>query len=241
MHRQNRLTAAFALQDLRKLADKKKSKILSRFFKTGKGEYAEGDEFLGITVPKTRALAKKYELLPTHEIHLLLSSEFHEARLLSLIILTLQYKKSKGAGQEAIVRFYLDHAKHINNWDLVDLSVYKILGDYLLERDRAVLYKLAKSSSLWKRRMAIVSTYFFIRQGDFKETFELSKLLLGDDEDLIHKAVGWMLREVGKRDIKALQVFLKANYVQLSRTTLRYAIERFAEEERERYLNGDFL
>lgn len=234
------MTAKIILSDLKKLGSKKKAEASSWFFKTGKGEYGEGDVFIGVTVPEIRSLAKEYKFLSMQEIRTLLSSNFHEARLIGVIILVHQFEKSKGAGKEAIVRFYLDNANFINNWDIVDLSVYKILGAYLFERDRKLLYQLAKSENIWKRRMSIVATYYFIKKKDLEDTFKISKMLLSDKEDLIHKAVGWMLREAGKVNQKELINFLEANYANFPRTALRYAIEKFPEKQRKAMLLGFF-
>lgn len=230
-----------ARRDLRKLADKKKIKILSSFFKTGKGQYGEGDKFLGITVPNTRSVAKKYTKLDYPEIKDLLISPIHEERLLSLLILVSKFENGNTKEKENVFKVYLRNLKYVNNWDLVDLSAHKIFGSYLFDqKDKHILYKLAKDNNLWKRRVAIVSTLYFIQRGKFKETLEISKILLSDKEDLIHKAVGWMLREVGKKDEETLIKFLKNNYSSMPRTTLRYAIEKFSAKQRKLYLNGDF-
>ncbi|MFI5293873.1 MAG: DNA alkylation repair protein [Thermodesulfovibrionales bacterium] len=189
-------------KDMEPLADPEKAKILARFFKTGKGQYGEGDVFLGIVVPKQRTVAKKYSGLPLRDIGRLLTSKIHEHRLVALIILANAYKNADTEGRERIVDFYLKQARNINNWDLVDLSAPNILGEYLLDKDRTVLYRLAGSKNLWERRIAIMSTFAFIRKNDFKDTLRICELLLNDSHDLIHKAAGWMLREVGKRDLK---------------------------------------
>lgn len=223
--------------DLQTLADPEKAKILSRFFKTGKGQYGEGDVFLGIVVPKQRTVAKKYSGLPLRDIGRLLTSEIHEHRLVALIILANAYKNADTEDRERIVDFYLKQARNINNWDLVDLSAPNILGEYLLNKDRTVLYRLAGSKNLWERRIAIMSTFAFIRKNDFKYTLRISELLLNDSHDLIHKAAGWMLREVGKRDLKAEEDFLERHYSLMPRTMLRYAIERFGAEKRRMFLH----
>jgi 3-methyladenine DNA glycosylase AlkD len=223
--------------DLQTLADPEKAKILSRFFKTGKGQYGEGDVFLGIVVPKQRTVAKKYSGLPLRDIGRLLTGEIHEHRLVALIILANAYKNADTEDRERIVDFYLKQARNINNWDLVDLSAPNILGEYLLDKDRTVLYRLAGSKNLWERRMAIMSTFAFIRKNDFKDTLRISGLLLRDSHDLIHKAVGWMLREVGKRDLKTEEDFLERHHRLMPRTMLRYAIERFGAEKRKIFLN----
>ncbi len=223
-------------KELNGLENKEKSKTLSKFFKTGKGEYGEGDIFLGINVPLQRKLAKKYNQLPLSEIKVLLSSPVHEHRLTSLLILIEQYNKASLLKKDEIVKFYLENLKYINNWDLVDLSAPLILGSYLLNKEKARLYQLVKSSNLWERRIAIISTYTFIKNRQFEDTLNLANLLLEDKEDLIHKAVGWMLREVGKRDQQVEEKFLKENYKKMPRTMLRYAIEKFKEEKRKVYL-----
>ncbi|HXX58657.1 MAG TPA: DNA alkylation repair protein [Thermodesulfovibrionales bacterium] len=224
-------------EDLRKLADPERARILSRFFKTGKGEYGEGDVFLGITVPQQRRLAKMYPDLSLEDIGKLLWSKAHEERLVSLFILITQYRRSDRVGKEEILNFYLRNTKRINNWDLVDASAGPILGDYLTDRDRSVLVKLARSTDLWERRIAIMATFAFIKDNDFGDTLRIAELLLRDGHDLIHKAVGWMLREVGKRDREKEKEFLERHCHEMPRTMLRYAIERFGEKERKDYLN----
>jgi 3-methyladenine DNA glycosylase AlkD len=222
--------------DLQNLADPEKAAILSRFFKTGKGQYGEGDVFLGIVVPKQRAVAKKYSGLSLSDIHRLLSSKIHEHRLVALLILVDKYQKADQGGKEEIADFYLKHTKHINNWDLVDLSAPNIPGDYLLDKDRSVLYRLARSGNLWERRISVISTLAFIRNSDFGDTLGIAGILVKDDHDLIHKAVGWMLREVGKRDLRTEEDFLNRHYRRMPRTMLRYAIERFEEKKRRFFL-----
>lgn len=224
--------------DMETLADPEKAAILSRFFKTGKGQYGEGDIFLGVMVPGQRRIAKKYETLSLKDIRKLLSSKIHEHRLVALIILVNQYKKGDEDDRDKIVDFYLRYSKYINNWDLVDLSAPNIPGEYLLNKDRAVLYRLARSKNLWERRIAIMSTFAFIRKNDFEDALRISVLLLHDDHDLIHKAVGWMLREVGKRDFKAEEDFLKEHYRVMPRTMLRYAVERFDQTKKRLFMNG---
>ena len=226
-------------EDLQKLENPEKAKILSRFFKTGKGEYAEGDIFLGIIVPEQRKLSKKYIDLTLNDLEKLLESKVHEYRLTALFILVHKYEKANKITKKKIFDFYLSNTKYINNWDLIDLSSHKILGDFLYEKNKDILYKLAKSSSLWERRISIISTYYFIRKNNFEDTLNISKLLLNDKEDLIQKAVGWMLREVGKKDKKILLQFISKNYHKIPRTTLRYAIEKFSEAERLKYLKGN--
>ncbi len=222
-------------------ADPKRAEVYRWFFKTGKGQYGEGDQFLGIVVPKCRSIAKEYHNLSFKEIQTLLHSSIHEERLIALLILVSQFQKGNEKTKEKIFRFYLRSTKWINNWDLVDLSADKIVGAYLLpcKQERSVLTELARSSSLWKRRIAIVSTFAFIREKQYTDTINIAKLLLRDSHDLIHKAVGWMLREMGKRDIATLVQFLQPRYKIMPRTMLRYAIEKFPEEARKAYLRGE--
>lgn len=226
------------LKEIKSKKDNIRVQILSRFFKTGHGQYGEGDVFLGLTVPMCRKIAKKYEGLSLKEIGSLLSNEIHEVRLIALFILIAKYQKSIEKDKKAIIDFYLKNTKYINNWDLVDLSAYKILGDYLLKKkDKNILLKLAKSKNLWEQRISIISTFAFIKQGDSKWTFKISNMLINHKHDLIHKATGWMLREVGKRvSIKELCEFLESNIKNMPRTMLRYSIEKFPKEIRLEYL-----
>jgi len=224
--------------EIKQKANPEKAKLLQRFFKTGKGQYGEGDIFLGITVPESRRLAIKYTHLPLKDIELLLSSKIHEERLIALLLLVHNYKKHPEKREE-IYNFYLKNTKFINNWDLVDLSCHKIVGDYLLDKDRGILYKLSKSSNLWERRISIISTFAFIAKNQFDDSIKLAEILLHDKHDLIHKAVGWVLREIGKKDEKVLENFLKKHYKNMPRTMLRYAIERFPEEKRKAYLASE--
>jgi 3-methyladenine DNA glycosylase AlkD len=219
------------------LADKEKAKILQRFFKTGKGEYGEGDIFLGITVPIQREVAKKFLGLRLDDLQKLLDSKIHEERMIALFILVDKYKKADASWKKNIFNFYTKNYSRINNWDLVDLSAPNIVGDFLLDRNRKILYAFAKSDNLWKKRIAIISTFAFIRNNEFKDSIKLAEILLNDKHDLIHKAVGWMLREIGKRDKKELIKFLNKNSVKMPRTMLRYSIEKFPEKERKKYLN----
>lgn len=223
-------------EDLLKLKNPQKAKILARFFKTGKGEYGEGDIFLGLAVPQQRQVAKKYPDLTLEELQKLLNSKFHEYRLTALLILTAQYRKSDNDQKRKIFEFYLKNAQNINNWDLVDLSAPNIVGDYLLGKDRMILSKLAKSKSLWEKRISILSTFTFIKNGQFEDSLKIAEILLKDNHDLIHKAVGWMLREIGKKDQKVEEQFLQKHYHQMPRIMLRYAIEKFSEEKRKFYL-----
>jgi 3-methyladenine DNA glycosylase AlkD len=223
-------------RDLLQLSNPEKAKKLSGFFKTGKGQYGEGDIFLGIPVPEQRKVAKKYIDLSLNDIQELLSSKIHEHRLTSLIILVTKYEKTDNSGKDEIFSFYLKNTEKINNWDLVDLSAPKIVGDYLFNKDTSILFKLAKSDNLWERRIAILSTFKFIRNNDFEDALSISELLLHDKHDLIHKAVGWMLREIGKRDQEIEERFLSKYYMHMPRTMLRYAIEKFDENKRKFYL-----
>ncbi len=209
-----------------------------RFFKTGLGDYGEGDKFLGIRVPVLRKQAKQLKDVPFEVASQLLSSEYHEERLLCLLILVLQFSKGTTKQQQIIYRFYLKHTQFVNNWDLVDTSAEYIVGAYLLTRNRKPLYRLARSEMLWERRIAIMSTYHYIKKSEFDDTMKLAEILRQDQEDLIHKAVGWMLREVGKRQLDLEEKFLKRYYQQLPRTMLRYAIEKFPQEKRLAYLSG---
>ncbi len=228
------------IKEIKSHENKPQASILQRFFKTGPGQYGEGDLFLGLKVPLQRLLARKYAYLPLKDIETLLASKIHEFRLIGLLILVDQYEKaSRREDKKRIVDFYLAHADRANNWDLVDLSVYKILGDFLLAEKEAlkVLKRLAGSNNLWERRMAMVSTYAFIKKGQAEKTIRIAEKLMKDEHDLMHKAVGWMLREMGKRiDKKILIDFLDQHYRQLPRTALRYAIERLSPREREHYL-----
>jgi len=220
-------------KDMNKLKNPKKAKLLSGFFKTGKGEYGEGDVFLGIMVPQQREVSKKHRYLSLNDLQVLLNSKIHEYRLTALFILIYQYQKA--GNKKAIVNFYLKNTKNINNWDLVDLSAPRILGDYLISKDRKILYKLAKGH-LWDKRIAILATFAFIAKKDFKDSLRIAEILLKDKHDLIHKAVGWMLREIGKRDRITEEKFLKKHCKNMPRTMLRYAIEKFDEKKRGFYL-----
>ncbi|MFA5020055.1 MAG: DNA alkylation repair protein [Candidatus Pacearchaeota archaeon] len=227
------------LTDLKNLENKEKSVQLSRYFKTGKGEYGEGDIFLGLTSQQIKDVSKKYINLNLEELNKLLTSNIHEHRATALRILTYKFNKSNEQEKENIFNFYLKNTKNINNWDLVDLSAPNIAGTFLFDKDKEVLYKLAKSKNLWEKRISIISTYAFIRNNEFKDTLAISEILLKDPHDLIHKAVGWMLREIGKKDIKAEEEFLQKHYKAMPRTMLRYAIEKFPEEKRQGYLKGN--
>lgn len=217
-----------------------KREVLSRFFKTGEGEYGEGDLFIGVPVPAQRSIVKQYFPMDMDEIAILLSSEFHECRMTGLLFLVRLYEKSDEEQKKAVFSFYLSHTHYINNWDLVDLSAPQIVGNYLLNKksERKLLKQLAKSKSLWERRIAIVSTLTLIKKNVFIDTLEIAQLLSNDKEDLIHKATGWMLREVGKIDYETEFNYLKEHYKQMNRTTLRYAIERFDGKTKNQFLLG---
>jgi 3-methyladenine DNA glycosylase AlkD len=220
-------------------ADPDDAVFLQRYFKTGPGQYGEGDRFLGIRVPKLRKLAKSHRDLSLDECETLLRSPYHEARLLALLIRVRKCEREAEDTRAAVYRLYLGNTFYVNNWDLVDVSAPRIVGRHLEHGDRSVLLKLARSSSLWERRIAVLATQHFIRNGDFDDTFRIADLLLEDRHDLIHKAVGWMLREVGSRDQAAEEAFLKHRYRRMPRTMLRYAIEKFPVPLRRRYLRGD--
>lgn len=226
-------------KDLKSKGNKEKAKIFRRFFKTGEGEYGFGDDFYGVTVPEQRATLKKYLDLSLDEIQELLDSKIHEERLTSLLILVEQFNKSKDeVRRKEIYEFYLKNAKKVNNWDLVDSSADDIVGGFLFGKDTALLKKLAKSENLWERRISIIATQFFIRNNKFEDTFTVAEILMNDSEDLIHKAVGWMIREVGKRSLAAELGFLNKWHKTMPRTMLRYAIEKFPEDLRQAYLAG---
>jgi 3-methyladenine DNA glycosylase AlkD len=227
---------AHVLHDLSQLSDPVRAEKLSGFFKTGKGQYGEGDVFLGIPVPEQRKVAKRYADLPLHDLQALLNSGIHEHRLTALLILVAQYARTDPSGKAAIVRFYLANTDRVNNWDLVDLSAPKILGAHLVDKARSILYTLARSPSVWERRIAVLSTFAFIRNDDFDDALRLAALLVRDAHDLIHKAVGWMLREVAKRDQARGARFLRQHAPRMPRTMLRYAIEKFEEPKRKYYL-----
>ena len=223
---------------IRKNANKENAKNLQWFFKTGKGEYGEGDKFLGLKVPLQRKIAKKFRDLELSGLEQLLQSKYHEDRLISLLILVDKFQNADETEREKFYKFYLQNRQHINNWDLVDLSAPKIVGQHLLNRDKKILYKYAHSKNLWEKRIAILATATFIKNKHFKITLELSDILLNDNHDLIHKAVGWMLREIGKMDMDILEAYLKPRSNKMPRTMLRYAIEKFPEQKRKKYLQG---
>lgn len=233
-------TLAAVRRDLRALANPADAVFLQRFFRTGPGEYGAGDRFLGIRVPATRRLARQYRLLPRADVDRLLASPWHEARLLALLLLVAQYRRADADGRAAIHRLYLAHTHRVNNWDLVDLSAEHLVGAHLAATGAgtALLERLARSDMLWERRIAMLATFHTIKRGDFEPALRIAGLLLNDPHDLIHKAVGWMLREVGNRDRARAEAFLRPHYRQMPRTMLRYAIERFPEPLRQAYLRG---
>lgn len=223
---------------LRSLARPKRAKVYQRFFKTGPGEYGEGDRFLGLTVPQLRKIATEFAATPLGELAGLLRSPIHEERLVALFILVRHFARGAAAERAAIFRFYFRHVRGVNNWDLVDASAPYIVGPFLAGRSRAPLYRLTRSGNLWERRIAILATQHFIRSGQFGDTLRIAAILLRDEHELIHKAVGWMLREVGKRDLATEERFLRRHHRLMPRTMLRYAIERFPERKRLAYLHG---
>jgi 3-methyladenine DNA glycosylase AlkD len=223
---------------VRREANPKVASQLQRFFKTGPGQYGEGDVFLGIRVPDLRRLAESFGDVPEPVLPLLLASPYHEERMLALLLMIRIFEKGDERVRESMYRLYLAGRKHINNWDLVDVSAPRIIGAYLHGRDKTPLYELALSSILWDRRISIVATFYDIRHHQFGDALTVSAMLLPDTEDLIHKATGWMLREIGKREVGSLERFLTRHYRHMPRTMLRYAIEKFPEEKRMAYLNG---
>ncbi len=220
------------IKELDQTGNSAKAQILCGFFKTGKGQYGEGDIFLGITVPQSRKIAKKYKKLDFDELEKLLHSKIHEHRLIALLILLEKFQEEKKLTYE----FYLKNILQVNNWDLVDSSADKIIGEFLFSKNKKLLYEFARSKNLWIRRISIISTFNFIKKGKFSETLKISEMLLDDKHDLIHKAVGWMLREVGKRNQEVEEEFLKKHYKKMPRTMLRYAIERFSVEKKKFYM-----
>ncbi|MBA7625243.1 hypothetical protein ES703_32669 [subsurface metagenome] len=222
--------------ELKKLSDPEHATKLQGFFKTDKGEYGEGDIFLGVRVPDQRRIAKKYKNIPLTDVIELLQSGIHEHRLTALFILTEQFNKGDEETRRRIVDMYLGNTAYVNNWDLVDSSAHKILGEWLVDKPREVLYEMAESESLWERRISIISTFAFTNRGDLTDALALAKALIEDGHDLIHKASGWVLREVGKKDQSALETFLLEHYQKMPRTMLRYAIERLPEERRRFYM-----
>ncbi len=223
---------------LQKMGDKEDARFLQGFFKTGVGQYGEGDIFLGIRVPALRKLAKEYKALPPEKVLPLLRSPYHEVRLFTLILLVNAFAQGDETIQKKIYNLYMANTRYINNWDLVDISAPNIVGAFLLERSKKPLYQLAKSKSLWERRIAVLATFYFIRSNKFADSLKIAGILLRDKEDLIHKAVGWMLREIGKRDIECAELFLQKHCRVMPRTMLRYAIERFIQSKRRMFMDG---
>jgi 3-methyladenine DNA glycosylase AlkD len=229
-------SAAQLRRMLEAAGDPEKAVFHQRFFKTGPGEYGEGDRFRGVKVPVLRKLCREYQSLATSEVVALLKSDFHEDRLLALIILVRQFERGDDADKKRIYDLYLANTKYINNWDMVDCSAPNIVGAYLRDRSRLPIHRMAKSTNLWERRIAALATFHFIRHNEFDDCLRVAKTLLTDEEDLIHKAVGWMLREIGSRDIAVEEEFLRLHYKTMPRTMLRYAIEKFSEPKRKQYL-----
>lgn len=224
-------------KSIRKIAKKHRAKSNAWFFKSGKGEYGEGDKFLGLTMLEQREIVKTFKGLALVDIKKLLDSKFHEERMIGLLFLVQMYKAGDDKVKKDIFDFYIKNRKSINNWDLVDVTTPRIVGDYLKDKNKSLLYIFARNGNLWERRIAILATFAFIKEGNLKDSFKISEILLTDNEDLIHKATGWMLREVGKKDTHALEAFLTRYIKTIPRTTLRYAIERFPEKKRKEYLN----
>ena len=225
-----------ARDTLREFASETDAKHLQRFFKTSPGEYGEGDRFLGVRVPATRKVARMFRAMPLTDAQTLLASEVHEERLLALLIMIGRYQCGTANQKQDIFDLYLANTRHINNWDLVDVSAEHVVGAHLWDKSRASLSNLARSADLWERRIAVMATFHFIKKNQFDETLRIAELLLSDSHDLIHKAVGWMLREIGKRDLDAEEDFLRRHHQHMPRTMLRYAIEKFPEDKRRRYL-----
>ncbi|MEA4950018.1 MAG: DNA alkylation repair protein [Petrimonas sp.] len=230
------MTAEIVKRQLLSFGNPGKADHSRYFFKTGKGQYGEGDRFIGVTVPESRSVAKANKNLSFDELKKLLDDDYHECRFCALIILAEQFKKTDTAGRKEIFGFYLANTHGVNNWDLVDVSAYSIVGEWLLDNDRSVLYQLAESENLWEQRISIISTLAFIRKNDFADTLKLSEKFLTHRHDLMHKACGWMLREAGKRDEKTLTYFLDKHCTQMPRTMLRYAIEKLSPEQKTHYL-----
>jgi 3-methyladenine DNA glycosylase AlkD len=225
-------------KELKKYASKENAAVLQRFFKTGPGEYGDGDVFIGVKVPPIRKTAEKFLTLSIPQLKKVIKSPIHEERLLALIIITKKFGKADDEGKKDIVEFYLQNRKYINNWDLVDLSAPYILGPWYYDKDRSILYDLVNIGDMWEKRIAVLASFYFIKQNDYNTSLDLITLLLNDGRDLINKACGWMLREIGKRDLKTEEIFLKKHYKTMPRTMLRYAIEKFPEEKRQAYLKA---
>ncbi len=225
--------------EIKQKASPEKAKILSGFFKTGKGQYGEGDVFLGLTVPEQRLLAKKYQDLSIDDIGELIQNKIHEYRLVALLILVQKFNSANQEQKKKIFEFYVEHKDQVNNWDLVDLSADKIIGAWLINKDKKLIYNLANSENLWDKRIAMISTFYFIKKNKFEDALKIAEILIDDKHDLIQKAVGWMLREIGKRNQEIEEKFLDKHYKIMPRTMLRYSIERFDEQKRKHYMNKD--
>jgi len=232
-------TSKEIINEINTYRDEKKAAFLPRFFKTGKDEYGEGDQFIGVVIPNLRIVAKKHADADFDTLEELLASPVHEYRMTALLALTYHYAKHKdNTSREACVNFYIGHVNAVNNWDLVDLSCYKILGHWLFDKDKQILYDWARENHLWKQRIAMISCMYFVKQGDFRDALAIADILQQHTHDLIHKAVGWILREIGKKDEPLLTAYLLPRYKQMPRTMLRYAIERFEEGKRKAFLNS---
>lgn len=227
-----------AFSELESYSDPGKAEHSKRFFKSGPGEYGEGDKFLGITVPNQRKVARKFRKMNLDEVRKLLQNEYHEARLTAVMLLVYKIEKSDEHVFEDVVRFYLKNLGYVNNWDIVDSSCHQILGRFLFNKEKDLLYELAQSENLWEKRVSMITCYHFIKRDDFEDALKIAELLLYDDHDLIHKAVGWMLREIGNRNLDAETEFLDQHFRKMPRTMLRYAIEKFDEPLRKHYLHG---
>jgi 3-methyladenine DNA glycosylase AlkD len=232
------LSAKEIRKKIRTLGSPERAEVAQRYFKTGPGEYGEGDIFLGLNAQEMKTVAKEYRAISLDEVLHLLQSAIHEERAIALLILVQAFAKGDDATKQQIYKLYLQQTQFINNWDLVDCSAAQIVGAFLMNQNKKPLYTLAKSKSLWERRISIISTFHFIRRQEFSETLKIARMLLTDNEDLIHKAVGWMLREVGKRNLEVEERFLIEHYEKMPRTMLRYAIEKFPEARRQMYLRG---
>lgn len=231
------MTASSIMTALQKMGDRKRAQHSQGFFKTGPGEYAEGDVFLGIRVPVLRAEAKKYKNISLLELQKILVSDFHEARLLAVFIMVLQFPKAPCAKKQELYDLYASHTKYINNWDIVDSSAHYIVGAYLQDKDKKQIYDWAHSQDIWERRIAMIATFYYIKKNEFDDALNIAEILVHDQHDLIHKAVGWMLREIGKRNKQVEKKFLDKYSQTMPRTMLRYAIEKFPEPERKKYLS----
>lgn len=227
-------------EEFERLSDKEYAARLQKYFKTEKGEYGQGDRFLGIRVPDIRKLAREHRNISLSRAFELIRSPFHEERMFSLFVLVDHFGRANDEGKKEIYTLYLKNTNFINNWDLVDASAGRIVGAYLFSRSKKPIYALAKSRNLWERRISVMATSYFIGRNEFADTLKIAEMLLNDKEDLIHKAVGWLLREIGKRDFELEESFLKKHCAKMPRTMLRYAIEKFPEEKRKKYLKGNY-